>query len=279
CEITGNRLKDKNPYQKPIVGDWVLIERGEANNGNIIREILLRKTILKRKKIGGQDNVQIIASNVDRAVIVQSLAQDFSVRRLERNLLQLADTGIKPIIVLNKLDLVEDTNEFEKVMRGIDENIPVIYSSFVSGHGLDEIQNMLTPGETVVFIGSSGVGKSSIINTMLDEERQQKTRAISTYSGKGKHTTTSRKLFLLENGVIVIDTPGTREFGLVLDDESVLQEQFAQIDQFSRHCKFRDCRHDTEPDCAVKDAIIKGELSESILDAWQKLSKEVNQKS
>ncbi|MCA9351929.1 ribosome small subunit-dependent GTPase A [Patescibacteria group bacterium] len=275
CEITGNRLKDNNPYTKPVVGDWVLVELGERYNANIIREILPRNTILERRKVNSDDEVQIIASNVDRAVIVQSLAQDFSVRRLERNLVQLADAGIEPTIVLNKLDLVDEITSFQKQMEAINPNIPVVYSSFITEHGLADLQGLLNLGETVVFIGSSGVGKSSIINTMLDIEEQQKTGEVSTYSGKGKHTTTARKLFLLDNGVIVIDTPGTREFGLTVDDQDVLREQFADIEDIARGCKFNDCQHDTEPQCAVKEAIDAGRLDQSMVDTYRRLSSEI----
>ena len=275
CEITGNRRKDKDIYSKPIVGDWVLLRLGKGDNANIIEEILERKTILERRRAHSDSEVQIIATNVDIAVIVQSLNQDFSVNRIERVLTQLAYTGINPVIVLNKLDLVDDIHDIKKEMRSIaSKNIPIIYSSFTTGEGLPDIQEHLNPNQTVVFMGSSGVGKSSIINTMLDSSNQQLTGEVSEWSGKGKHTTTARKLFLLKNDVIVIDTPGTREFGLTVDDES-LQYNFSVIEGLSSQCKFRNCSHSVEPQCAVQEALQSGEITQQLFDNFMKLSKEV----
>lgn len=274
AEITGNRLKDADPYAKPMVGDWVLVSIGSGDNANIIEEILTRKTVLERRRAHSDREVQIMATNVDTAVIVQSLAQDFNVNRLERVLVQLADTEIKPLIVLNKLDLVEDEiDSIRNQMKAISNDVPVVYTSFKTGEGLEKVHQFLKSGETVVFIGSSGVGKSSIINSMLDEDTQQKTGEVSSWSGKGKHTTTARKLFLLDNGVIVIDTPGTREFGLTVDDE-VLNQNFEIIEQVAEGCKFRNCNHDKEPNCAVKIALETGLIEQQLFDNYKKLQKE-----
>ena len=276
CEITGNRLKDKDPYQKPIVGDWVLLEMGEANNANIIRELLPRNTILERRKVNASDKqeVQLIAANVDIAVIVQALDQDFSLARIQRTLTQLSGTGIRPMVVLNKLDLADDLEQVKKETRHLDPEVPVIFTSLETGHGLSDLEQLFEPGETIVFIGSSGVGKSSIINTMLDEERQQKTGEISEYSGKGKHTTTARKLFLLDNGAIVIDTPGTREFGVTADAKA-LDEAFSAIETLAMDCKFRDCKHQSEPGCALKEAVSDGTVDMKVLENYQSLKGEI----
>ena len=276
AELRGKRIKNKDPYSKPLVGDWVLLSLDESHTVYMISEILERKTILKRRKNNSKKDIQLIAANVDTAVIVQSLDQDFNVRRLERNLIQLRDTGIRPVIVLNKTDLVEDLNNFKKEMESLDVSIPVFYSSLPLGQGLKDMEELLNPGETIVFIGSSGVGKTSLINTMLDEHEQQKTREISDYSGKGKHTTTVRKLFLLDKGAIVIDTPGVREFGLSLDEKDVIEEQFTLIHSYADSCKFNNCKHMSEPECAVKDAVVKGDLDEEILRHYHKLNKEVD---
>jgi len=272
-EITGNRLKDENVYSKPVVGDWVTVMRGVGENANIIETILQRDTILERRRAHSDVEVQIMASNVDTAVIVQSLVQDFNVNRLERVLVQLTNTGIKPLIVLNKIDLIDDVSKIHAEMKSISSDVPVIYSSFKSGVGLDDIHNFLKPTETVVFIGSSGVGKSSIINTMLDATLEQKTGVVSDYSGKGKHTTTARRLFLLDNGVIVIDTPGTREFGLTVDDE-ILNQNFSIIEETALQCKFRNCNHDKEPGCAIKAALASGEIEQQLMDNFKKLGEE-----
>ncbi|MFT6829344.1 MAG: ribosome biogenesis GTPase [Candidatus Paceibacteria bacterium] len=272
-EITGNRLKDEDVYSKPVVGDWVLLEMSTRDDANLIKEILVRKTILERRRAHSEVEVQIMASNVDIAVIVQSLAQDFNVNRLERVLVQLTNTGITPLIVLNKIDLIDDIFKIHKAMKSISSDVPVIYSSFTTGEGLSDIHNFLKPSDTVIFIGSSGVGKSSIINTMLDEEFEQKTGDVSDYSGKGKHTTTARRLFLLDNGVIVIDTPGTREFGLTVDDE-LLNQNFSIIEETALNCKFRNCNHNKEPGCAIKAALESGDLEQQLLDNYKKLSEE-----
>jgi ribosome biogenesis GTPase len=276
-EINGNRLKDKNIYSKPVVGDWLVLSLGERDNANLIEGILDRRTILERRRAHSDIEVQIMASNVDVAVVVQSVAQDFNVNRLERVMVQLTDTGIKPLIILNKIDLVDDIFKIHEEMKSISSDVPVIYSSFETGEGLSDIQNFLKPGETVVFIGSSGVGKSSIINTMLEDERQQLTGEVSDWSGKGKHTTTARKLFLLDNGVIVIDTPGTREFGLTVDDE-ILNQNFSIIEELALQCKFRNCNHDKEPKCAIKDALETGKLQQQLLDNYRKLGEEISKK-
>lgn len=273
-EITGNRLKDEDVYSKPMVGDWVAVSLGARDDANIIEHILKRKTILRRRRAHSETEIQIMATNVDVAVIVQSLVQDFNVNRLERVLLQLTDTNIKPLIILNKIDLIDDIFKIHQEMKSISSDVPVIYSSFETGEGLSDIHNFLKPGETVVFIGSSGVGKSSIINTMLDDERHQATGEVSDWSGKGKHTTTARKLFLLDNGVIVIDTPGTREFGLTVDDE-ILNQNFSIIEELALQCKFRNCNHDKEPKCAIKDALASGELEQQLLDNYKKLGEEI----
>lgn len=273
AEITGNRLKDEDVYSKPFVGDWVAVSLGDGDNANIIETILPRRTTLERRRAHSETEVQIMATNVNVAVIVQSLAQDFNVNRLERVLVQLTDTDIKPLIVLNKIDLIDDVSKIHQEMKSISSEVPVIYSSFETGEGLSDIHDFLKSGETVVFIGSSGVGKSSIINTMLDPELEQKTGTVSDYSGKGKHTTTARKLFLLDNGVIVIDTPGTREFGLTVDDE-ILNQNFSIIEELAMQCKFRNCQHGKEPQCAIKDALVSGELEQQLLDTYKKLGEE-----
>jgi ribosome biogenesis GTPase len=272
-EISGNRLKNEDIYSKPVVGDWLAISLGEGNNANLIENILKRRTILERRRAHSQVEVQIMASNVDTAVIVQSLVQDFNMNRLERVLVQLTDTGIKPLIVLNKIDLIDDVSIIHHQMKSISSDVPIIYASFKTGEGISIIHDFLKPSETVIFIGSSGVGKSSIINTMLDERIEQKTGTVSDYSGKGKHTTTVRKLFLLDNGVIVIDTPGTREFGLTVDDE-ILNQNFSIIEELATYCKFRNCNHRKESDCAIKDALESGELNIQLFENFKKLGQE-----
>lgn len=276
AEITGNRLKDKDVYSKPVVGDWVTIEIGNNEHAHVIVDILDRESILERRRAHSDVEVQIMASNVDTAVIVQSLAQDFSIVRIQRVLLQLRESKISPIIILNKVDIAVNLPEVQEEMKTIDNDIPVFFTSYKTGEGMKEIAEILQPQDTIIFIGSSGVGKSSIINTMLHKDLEQKTGEVSDYSGKGKHTTTARKLFVLDNGVIVIDTPGTREFGLTIEDSEVIKENFSQIEVYAQNCKFNDCKHIKEPHCAVRNAIQEGLLDQETFALYQKFTNEIN---
>lgn len=274
AEISGNRLKNKDVYSKPFVGDFVLLRLGRGNDANIIEHILPRQTILERKKVHRED-IQVMATNVAVAVLVQSVDQDFSPARLERMLVQLQESRIKPVIVFNKADLKFDKKAIINAISNIQKDMPIVFTSLTTGEGIEEFHSLLQPGETIVVVGSSGVGKSSLINTLLDENNQQKTGEISEYSGKGMHTTTIRTLIRTHRGILIIDTPGVREFGITLDDEESIREVFSVIEQFAPHCKFRDCFHKDEPSCAVQAAIDEGKLSMETLENYWKLKDEV----
>lgn len=263
---------DKSSY--PAVGDWVAIDRVDAKEGDaIIHGILSRKSSISRKVAGREINEQIIASNIDTIFICMSVNNDFNQRRLERYLSIAWDSGAIPVIVLTKVDLCEDIDrvvrEVEKVTIGTTD---ILCVSSITEEGMDKVKRYLQFGETVVFIGSSGVGKSTLINVLLGEERQ-KVNDIRRDDDKGKHTTTYRELIVLPNGGIVIDTPGMREIQL-LDEVDGIDDSFSDIKEISQQCKFSDCRHEKEPGCAVLNAIDSGIISKERLNNYNKLKRE-----
>jgi len=256
----------------PAVGDWVII-KPVNNNQATIHQILPRKTLLKRKS-SGQTDTQIIASNIDIVFIVESPDRDYNLNRFERYF-ALAESGkIKPSIVLNKTDLLsEEDLEFkisEIKKRFKDTNIYT--TSTVSGKGITELKKDIKKGLTYCFLGSSGVGKSSIINTLVGKELIR-TSEISSNANRGKHITTHRQLFILENGGLLIDNPGMREIGLV-DSDTGIKSVFSEIQDLSERCKFSDCTHRHEPGCAVIKAVKSGELEKEKYENYIKLVKE-----
>jgi ribosome biogenesis GTPase len=254
----------------PAVGDFVLVDREDERHGNaIIHKILTRKSIFVRKAAGTSNDAQVVAANIDTIFICMSLNNDFNLRRLERYLSIAWDSGAMPAIVLTKSDLCENLPErlaeIEKIAIGVD----IVVTSSMVKDGYREILKYILPGLTVAFIGSSGVGKSTLINRLLGEDII-KTKEIRK-DDKGKHTTTRRELIVIPSGGAVIDTPGMREIGV----ESVnLGKTFADIEEFSEHCKFSDCQHENEPGCAVRKAIEEGIVGEERLQSYKKLKRE-----
>lgn len=255
----------------PVVGDWVLVDRIDQKSGNaIIHHILSRKSCVERKAAGTGNRRQVIASNIDTLFICMSLNNDYNLRRMERYLSIAWDSMATPVIVLTKSDLCEDLNtrlmEIQSVAIGVD----VVVTSSMSEDGYTGILQYLNKGKTIAFIGSSGVGKSSLINKLLGEN-------ILATSGlrnddKGRHTTTYRQLLVLPLGGIVIDTPGMRELQIAGAD---LTKSFADIIELSERCYFKDCHHGSEPGCAVQNAIADGTLSRERFANYQKLQKEM----
>lgn len=254
----------------PAVGDFVMVDREDELHGNaIIHKILTRKSIFVRKAAGTSHNVQVVAANIDTVFICMGLNNDFNLRRLERYLSIAWDSGALPVVVLTKSDLCEDLferlAEIEKVAIGVD----IVVTSSERSDGHSAILKYISPGWTVAFIGSSGVGKSTLINRLLGKDVLE-TRGIRK-DDKGKHTTTRRELIVIPSGGVVIDTPGMREIGL----ETVnLVKTFADIEEFTQHCRFKDCQHENEPGCAVRKAINEGMITEERLQSYKKLKKE-----
>lgn len=258
----------------PCVGDWVAIERAGPDLA-MIHGVLPRRSILRRKAPGKTVEFQVIAANIDTAFIVQSCQYDFNVRRLERYLVVCREGGIEPVILLSKIDLA---NSFEieglvASIRGAGIDAPIIPISTASGEGLDEVRALLAPGQTYCLIGSSGVGKSTLINRLLGRQALD-TRAVSA-TGEGTHTTSRRQLLVLDDGTLLIDTPGMRELGLLGASEG-LDESFVDIRELAEACRFADCSHDREPGCAVRAAIASGSLTEARYQGYLKLRKEAD---
>ena len=273
AQITGKqRFEAIRRADYPAVGDWVVITKID-NEKAVIQHTLPRQTILQKKYINKKD-AQIIATNIDVAFIVESLDKDYSLNRFERYLVLTNDGGIKPAIVLNKIDLVSE----EKLKQIIEEiqkrfaDITILATSSITEKGINELLAYIEKGKTYCFIGSSGVGKSSLINKLLNRNTI-KTNEISDASGKGRHTTTTREIYLLENRGILIDNPGTREVGMI-EAESGIESVFDEITSLSRNCKYADCTHMHEPGCAIRQAVEEGKLDEGKYENYLKLKKE-----
>jgi len=273
AKITGKMMFTASSREDyPAVGDWILIKPVDKEQA-VIHEILPRRTVLKRKSAGKTD-VQIIASNIDVAFIVQSPDRDYSLNRFERYF-SLAESGrIKPAVVLNKIDLIEES-ELEYIiyeLRDRFKDINIYTTSTVTGNGIADLNKDIKRGLTYCFLGSSGVGKSSIINRLIGENLI-KTGKISSHTNRGRHITTHRQVFMLNNGGLLIDNPGMREIG-VLDSKTGIKSVFSEIQELSKNCKFSDCTHTHEPGCAVLEAIKSGDLDESKYENYLKLEKE-----
>jgi ribosome biogenesis GTPase / thiamine phosphate phosphatase len=273
----------------PAVGDWVAAEisqvllaeagaaccattKKEAGERAIVHGVLPRRSQFVRKVAGRRVEEQVIAANVDVAFVVVGLGADFNLRRIERYLVQCWESGAKPIIVLNKADECTDVRmcvvETERIAMGV----PVVAASALTGQNVGELEGFFIRGETVVLLGSSGVGKSTLLNLLLGRPARE-VQAVRESDGRGRHTTTSRELFALPNGTLVIDTPGLRELQLWDAAEGVTQT-FADIEELAARCRFRNCSHSGEPGCAVGSAMEAGELDPERLENRRKLERE-----
>ena len=259
CELLGKYKHSVSTQSElPKVGDWVNVDLSEKDSP-IITSILPRKNEFLRKSKGHSLETDIIATNIDVAFIVMGLTSDFNLHRLERYLVLIEGFNIQPVLVFNKLDLCTNLEKRYAELAHILMHYPSVYMSCKTNEGIEELKSFLKPDHTYVFIGSSGVGKSSIINILLDEDLQK--IGAEQNEGQGKHTTRHRELFVLASKSIIIDTPGIREVQLWETEES-LRFSFLDINQYSDHCKFSNCSHSHEIGCAVKKAVEDGLLPE-----------------
>lgn len=255
----------------PAIGDWVMVDRLDGNSGNaIIHHILRRKSVFTRKAAGTSNATQIVAANIDVIFICMSLNADFNLRRLERYLSIAWDSMATPVIVLTKADLCDDLQQRLVEIASVSVGTDVIVCSCMEENGCQSVNSYIAKSKTIAFIGSSGVGKSTLINRLMGQDVLI-TKEIREDDDRGRHTTTHRQLLLLPNGGIVIDTPGMRELQLYAGN---LPKAFEDIAELSAKCKYKDCSHITEPDCAVRNAIEAGDLSEKRFENYVKLQRE-----
>lgn len=273
-EITGTlRFSAKSRSDFPAVGDWVAISEYEENKV-LIHAVYPRKTVIERQAAGKQGEKQIIAANIDYAFIIQAVDRDFNINRIERYLAICNTSNVKPIIILNKIDLVNDA-ELKQLMDSAQNRIskiPILAISNETHKGIDILKEMIEKGKTYCLLGSSGVGKSSLLNTLSGKDLMR-TNSISASSNRGRHVTSHRELQVLENGGILIDNPGMREVGIA-DSAEGLENTFATIAELSEHCKFKDCSHTTEAGCAVIAAVERGDTDRSSYENYLKMERE-----
>lgn len=256
------------PNMPPVtVGDWLLLDEDTR-----FQRLLDRSTVFSRKAAGSKIDTQLIAANVDTVFVVSSLNQDFNLNRIERFLALVKEASAEAVVVLTKMDQRDDPQAFAQQVQKLDPLLNVVTTNALDSESLSQLEPWCTTGKTVAFLGSSGVGKSTLINT-LSEKNVQETSSIREDDSKGRHTTTSRSLHQLEHGGLVIDTPGMRELQLHHCEHGI-EETFTDVIELSQSCKFSDCQHDQEPGCAVQQAITSGELDSRRLRNYQKLMRE-----
>ena len=281
AEISGKMRYTARGYADfPAVGDWILAKIFPQENKGIIHAVLKRKTRFSRKAVlsggmpdsQGKTEEQVIASNINTVFIVNSMDSDFSLRRIERYMTSVYDSNMNPVIVLNKSDIVSDIDSYINQAESIAFGVPVIPVSGLTGDGIDNLRKFIHPGETIVFLGSSGVGKSTIINCLTGTD-SQKVNEVREADRKGRHTTTTRELIMLPDGGILIDTPGMREFQ-PWKGEKDTGSAFEDIESFAQNCRFKDCSHESEPGCAVKEALSNGHLDPGRFKNYMQMKRE-----
>ena len=253
------------------VGDFVLVNWNESGNSAIIESLLPRKSAFIRKAAGGSQQEQVVAANIDIVFLCMALNNDFNLRRMERYISIAWDSGAMPVVVLTKSDLCDDLEQKLAEVSTIAFGVDVLVTTSTEENGYEELLPFISEGKTIAFIGSSGVGKSTLINRLLGKELL-KTNGLRN-DDKGRHTTTHRELFLLPSGGMVIDTPGMREFGM-WDNDTGIERTFMDIEELAAQCKFRNCTHTNEPGCAIQKALTTGKLEINRWQSYQKLKAE-----
>jgi len=273
AELMGNlRFTAESRYDFPAVGDWVAFMEYDEGKA-LIHAVLPRQSVIERKAVGKSGHIQIIATNIDFGLIVQAVDRDFNLNRLERYLTICNASGVNPVIVLNKVDLISKS-ELDIILNQVNERIQNIRIVTVSNEtiGYEQLKNIIESGKTYCLLGSSGVGKSTILNG-LSGKNEMKTGELSEALNKGKHTTSHRELIVLDNGGIIIDNPGMREVGIT-DNSAGLEITFESIVEYSEHCRFNDCTHVHEKGCAIIEAVESGEIDKDAYTNFLKMEKE-----
>lgn len=274
AEVSGHfRYSAVKREEFPAVGDWVAISVYEGG-GALIHRLYPRFSFIKRQAAGRSVEVQVIAANINVAFIVMAVDHDFNLNRLERYLTICYTAQVEALVILSKIDLLSESQleNMGNLLKQRHQHIPINFVSNLSGQGLDELKKLLLPGKTYCLLGSSGAGKSSLLNNLIGQKVMQ-TSNLSAQTGKGRHTTSHRELFFLPNGSFLIDNPGMREVG-ISDEHDGLEITFNQLHHFAEQCRYNDCTHQTEAGCAVIDALQKGLLDGAAYQNYIKLEKE-----
>jgi ribosome biogenesis GTPase len=273
-EVSGRfRHEARGPADFPVVGDWVAMEDRDDGRA-LIQAILPRRSAFTRKAAGEAVEAQVVAANVDTVFLVSGLDGDFNLRRIERYVTTAWSSGARPVIVLNKTDLRPDLEVVMAETAGVAPGVPIVGASALDERGLEGLTPYLLQGRTLAFLGSSGVGKSTMINRLLGEERFRTAAVSDAAEGRGRHTTSGRELVRLPGGALLIDTPGLRELHLWADDEG-LDRTFDEIDRLASRCRFPNCGHEQEPGCAVTAAVEAGTLGVRRWESYLKLRREL----